>query len=209
MDILSANLQEHSPAWCNAPWSLIPKTLNRVSMFQYQVSMVVPFHEHAAWRLLCTRLVQRQIMLREVQFRLPDGTIVSTANLWSAAFFLGLSVLPRSHRAERQKFGVNETGTSTFQRYNRAWCNLMQVVVQRKLVADPLSFQQWEAIRMYSLAAAVASFASQYSPCEAKNLYSALTLFPCFQSLPFEKSLAGWKTRWNASRPRYAMFYDV
>ena len=34
VDILSTVVQEHSPAWCNPPWSLIPKILKRVSMFQ-------------------------------------------------------------------------------------------------------------------------------------------------------------------------------
>ena len=81
--------------------------------------------------------------------------------------------------------------------------------MQGKLVAEPSSFQQLEAIPMFSLAAAAASFVSHYSPFEAHNLYSALTLFPCFESLRFEKPLARPKRKWNASRPRYAMFYDI
>ena len=81
--------------------------------------------------------------------------------------------------------------------------------MQQKLVADRSSFQQQEATPIFSLAAAVASFDSQYSPSEPRNAYPALTLFPCFQSLRFENSLARLERRWNASRPRYAMFYDV
>ena len=79
VDTLSTSLHEHSLAGCNPPWSLIPKILYCVSMFQCQVLMVVPFHQNDPWWLLCTKLMQRQITLIDVQFYLPDGTIMSTA----------------------------------------------------------------------------------------------------------------------------------
>ena len=59
------------------------------------------------------------------------------------------------------------------------------------------------------MAAAVASFVSQYSPSDDLNLYSPLMLFPCFQSLRFEKFLARLKGRLRASRSGYPMLYDV
>ena len=49
LDILTTDLQPHSPARWNPPWSLIPKILNRVTMFRCQVLMAVLFHQHAPW----------------------------------------------------------------------------------------------------------------------------------------------------------------
>ena len=106
--------------------------------------------------------------------------------------------------AQKVETLTKEIGHSTFQRYNRAWCKFVQVAVQPFWVADPFQFST-----MGSNTYAVASFASQYSPTEARNLHSALTVFACFQLLRFEKSLARLKRSWNASGPRYAMFYDV
>ena len=86
----------------------------------------------------------------------------------------------RGATAQEAKIWIKETGPAFLQRYHRALCRFLQVAVQRKPVADPSSFQQCEAIPMHSSAQAVASFASEYSSSEAENLYSALTLFPCF-----------------------------
>ena len=49
LDILTTNLQPHWSARWNPPWSLIPKILNRVTMFRCQVLMAVLFHQHAPW----------------------------------------------------------------------------------------------------------------------------------------------------------------
>ena len=72
MDILNAQLQVHSPEWCNPPWNLIPKLLRRVADFECQVLMIVPLREMAPWWLLWSKLVQRQMVLRQPTYRFPD-----------------------------------------------------------------------------------------------------------------------------------------
>ena len=104
-------------------------------------------------------------------------------------------------------------GSHTLRRYESTWQAFFTMLATKTVDYRGRPAQEvvqaLTEVQTYKLALFLQEFSNHSTLAQARNLYSALLLFPCCAQLRFEPLLRVLKRSWNQAMPRYPLFYQV
>ena len=104
---------------------------------------------------------------------------------------------------------LESVGVETLRRYASAWEAGWQVGQTLSFWPTVFAPADLERIPLFQFTDLLKKVVALKSESMARNLYSALCLFPCLSQLRFEPTLKAVKRNWGAAVPRYHTFYRV